>query len=112
MAPQAANDAYTWVPPTPGNASTGVMGEAGHVPLTNAEATTLSWTSDTPNTGYLAGMGYTLGWTCQTYLSLGTAGIVQTYSVEAPAEPEPEPEPVKTEAPEPAKFSTKTKAGK
>jgi hypothetical protein len=89
MAPLQANDVNTWVPPTPGNASTGVMGEAGMVPLTTAQATTLGgiWASDALNVGLWA-PNNTQGWNCQTYLNIAGVNITQTYSVEAPVEDE------------------------
>lgn len=84
MAPLAANDSYRWVPPTP----YAVSQETGW----NGYGTAGNWSPfQTP------------GWTCQTYLGFGTAGIAQTYSTEAPAEPEPEPE----TKPEPVQVSTK-----
>ena len=71
MASLAANDVNTWVPPTPST----VLTESGYVaPAANVGA----WA---PNN--------TIGWNCQTYLSFATAGIVQTYTVEAPEEDKP-----------------------
>jgi hypothetical protein len=71
MAPLPANDVEFWVPPTPAN----VLLESGYVaPAANVGA----WA---PNN--------TTGWTCQTYLSYAGAGIVQTYTLEAPAEEKP-----------------------
>lgn len=97
MAPLPANDVNTWIPPVPGNATSGVMGEAGFTPVSNAEATTLSW-SLTTNAGLWA-PGYNYGWNCQTYLNITGVNIAQTYSVEAPAEEKPQ-------------GGRKTKAGK
>jgi hypothetical protein len=107
MALQPACDVNMWIPPTPA----AVLSEAGY-------------------TAPLAGVGSwapieTYGWNCQTYLAYATAGIVQTYSEEAPVEepqPEPEPEPSpgrsaknsngKTaKAPEPEKSSVTLTAG-
>lgn len=71
MAPLPANDVETWVPPTP----SAVLSESGYqAPLANVGA----WA---PNN--------TIGWTCQTYLTNASAGIVQTYDLEAPAEEKP-----------------------
>lgn len=80
MAPLPANDQYTWVPPTP----IGVQQQAGfQAQLIGTAAGEFS-------------PGNTEGWTVQTYLPLGTAGIVQTYSVKAPEAPvEPETPPAK-----------------
>lgn len=90
MAPQAANDQYTWIPPTP----IGVQQEAGFVNQLIGTAA-----------GEFSPAGYTLGWTCQTYLGLGTAGIAQTYSIEAPTAEEPAAE-VAPEKPAPKPRSS------
>jgi hypothetical protein len=66
----SANDAYTWIPPTP----IGVQQEAGFQPQLVA----------TP-AGDFCPMN-TMGWNCQTYLSFATAGYSQTYDLEAPVE--------------------------
>jgi hypothetical protein len=69
-----ANDVYTWVPPTPA----GVLNETQS--LAAGGGSGFFQSPSLGPTGDLGGMGYTPGWTCQTYLSLGTAGIALTYS--------------------------------
>jgi hypothetical protein len=82
MAPLAANDVNTWLPPVPPN----VLLETGYqANLANVGA----WA---PNN--------TMGWNCQTYLNIAGVNITQTYSVEAPVE-ETKP-----------RHRAKTKAGK
>jgi hypothetical protein len=78
MAPLPANDVFTWVPPIP----TAVLNETQSAVAGGGSGQYQAYPA---NTGAFAPM-YNYGWNTQTYLSYASAGIVQTYDIEAPTE--------------------------
>jgi hypothetical protein len=81
MAPLPANDVEFWVPPIPPAVLTEANSAAAGGGSGNYQAYPANTGAWAPNN--------TIGWTSQTYLSFATAGITQTYDLEAPVEEKP-----------------------